>query len=177
MIPPILITSNSIWMDLLKLAFSDLNISNQIQRPLLMDKKRNSFAGSTTTEGLHKRDKEIEDLIFPPPDHSNLKLKGISTNSQVSSTFYSTKTYPLTHKDDEGDSTSPSASDFNGPLPPFHQCSVIHTVSKGFFSHKLIGQRCKKIFLQKRIEIYGILTVPDFQKEKETSLKSNGQEK
>jgi hypothetical protein len=63
-----------------------------------------------------------------------LKLKGISTNSQVSSTFYSTKTYPLTHKDDEGDSTSPSTSDFNGPLPPFHQCSVIHTVSKGFFS-------------------------------------------
>jgi hypothetical protein len=54
-------------MDLLKLAFSYLNISNQIQRPLLMDKKRNSFAGSTTTEGLHKRDKEIEDLIFPPP--------------------------------------------------------------------------------------------------------------
>ena len=49
-----------------KINFSDLNISNQIQRPLLIDEKRNSFASSTTTEGLHKRDKEIEDLIFLP---------------------------------------------------------------------------------------------------------------
>jgi hypothetical protein len=56
-------------------------------------------------------------MIFPPLDHSNLKLKGISTNSQVSFAFYSTKTHPPTHKDDEGNSTSPSASDFNGPLP------------------------------------------------------------
>jgi hypothetical protein len=63
-----------------------------------------------------------------------LKLKGISTNSQVSSAFYSTKTHPPTHKDDEGDSTSPSASDFNAPLPPTHQCSVILVVSKDFFS-------------------------------------------
>jgi hypothetical protein len=100
-------------------------------------------------------------MIFPPPDRSNLKLKGISTNSQVSYAFYSTKTHPPTRKDDEGDSTSPSASDFNAPLPPIHLCSVIHAVSK-IFSHKLIGQRCKKIFLQKRIEIYGMLTVPDF---------------
>jgi hypothetical protein len=73
-------------------------------------------------------------LIFPPPDHSNFKLQGISTNSQVSSAFYSTKTHPPIHKDDEGDSTSPSASDFNGPLPPPHQCNVIHAVSKDFFS-------------------------------------------
>jgi hypothetical protein len=72
-------------------------------------------------------------MIFPPPDHSNLKLKGISTNSQVSFAFYSTKTHPPTHKDDEGNSTSHSASDFNGPLPPSHQCSVIQTVSKDFF--------------------------------------------
>jgi hypothetical protein len=101
----------------------------------LDNERRNSFAGSTTTEGLHKRDKEIEDLIFPPPDHSNFKLQGISTNSQVSYSFYSTKTHPPIHKDDEGDSTSPSASDFNGSLPPPHQCSVIHAVSKDFFSH------------------------------------------
>ena len=65
-------------------------------------------------------------MIFPPSDPSNLKLKGIS------SAFYSTKTHP--HKDDEGDSTSPSASDFNGPLPPPHQCIVIHAISKDFFS-------------------------------------------
>jgi hypothetical protein len=116
-----------------KISFSDLNIPNRIQRPLPIDERRNSFAGSSTTEGLHKRDKEIEDLIFPPPDHSNFKLQGISTNSQVSSAFYSTKTHPPIHKDDEGDSTSPSASDFNGPLPPPHQCNVIHAVSKDFF--------------------------------------------
>jgi hypothetical protein len=96
--------------------------------------KRNSFTGSTTTEGLHKRDKEIEELISPPSDHCDLRLKGISTNSQVSSAFYSTKTHPPTHKDDEGDSTSPSASDFNGPLPPPHQCYVIHATTKDFFS-------------------------------------------
>jgi hypothetical protein len=117
-----------------KISFSDLNISNRIQRPLLMDEKRIFFAGSTTTEGLHTRDKEIEDLVFSSHDHSNLKLKGISINSQVSSAFYSTKTHPPTHKDDEGDFTSPSASDFNAPLPPIHQCNVIHAVSKDFFS-------------------------------------------
>ena len=50
-----------------------------------------------------KRDKEIEDLLFP----LNLKLKGIFTNSQVSSAFYSTKTHPPTHKYDEKDSISP----------------------------------------------------------------------
>jgi hypothetical protein len=42
---------------IVKINFLYLNISNQIQRPLLTDEKRNSFAGSTTTEGLHKRDK------------------------------------------------------------------------------------------------------------------------
>jgi hypothetical protein len=76
----------------IKINFSDLNISNRIQRLLPIDERRNSFAGSSTTEGLHKRDKEIEDLIFPPPNHSNFKLQGISTNSQVSSAFYSIKT-------------------------------------------------------------------------------------
>ena len=112
-----------------KINFSDLNISNQIQRPLLIDEKRNSFAGSTTIEQLHKRDKEIEDLIFPPSDRSDLKLKGITTNSQLSSAFYSTKS----HKNDEGGSISPSPLDFNGSLPPPHQCNVIHAISKDFF--------------------------------------------
>jgi hypothetical protein len=57
-----------------KISFSDLNILNRIQRSLPIEEKRNSFAGSSTTEGLHKRDKEIEDLIFPPPSHSNFKI-------------------------------------------------------------------------------------------------------
>jgi hypothetical protein len=112
-----------------KINFSDLNISNRIQRPLVIEERRNSFARSTTTEGLHKRDKDIGDLLSPP----DLKLKGISTNSQVSSTFYSTKTHPPTHKDDE-DSISPSTSDVNGPRPPPHQCLVIHATTKDFVS-------------------------------------------
>jgi hypothetical protein len=115
-----------------KISFSDLNIPNRIQRPLPIEGRRNSFAGSSTSEGLHKRDKEIENLIFPPPSPSNFKRQGISTNSQISSAFYSTKTRPPNHKDDEDD--SPSAFDFDGPIPPPHQCSVIHAVSKDFFS-------------------------------------------
>ena len=90
----------------------------------------NSFAGSTTTEGLQKRDKGIEDLLSPP----DLKLKWISNNFQVSSTFYSTKTHPPTHKDDEGGFVSPSAWGFNGSLPLPHQCCVIHATTKDFFS-------------------------------------------
>ena len=69
-------------------------------------------------------------MVFPLSDRSDLKLKGITTNSQVSFAFYSTKT----HKDNEGGSTSPSASDFNVPLPPPYQCNVIHAVSKDCFS-------------------------------------------
>jgi hypothetical protein len=72
----------------------------------------------------------VENLLY----HPNLKLKGISTDSQVSSAFYTTKqTPPLTQVDDEGGSLSPSASDFNAPLPTPHQCVVIHAPSKIFF--------------------------------------------
>jgi hypothetical protein len=64
-----------------------------------------------------------------------LKLKGISTNSQVSSAFYTTKQTSLpTQVDGEGRSISPSASDFNAPLPTPHQCVVIHALVKNFFS-------------------------------------------
>jgi hypothetical protein len=117
----------------IKISFSNLNISNRIQRPLFIEERMNSFASSTTTEGLQKRDKEIEDLLFL----LDLKLKGIYTNSQVSSTFYSSKTHPPTHKDDE-DSISPSASDVNGLLPPPHQCLVIRVATKDFFSQIVI---------------------------------------
>ena len=118
----------------MKINFSDWNISNWIQRPLVIEERRNSFASSTTTEGFQKRDKEIEELL----SSSNLKLKGISTNSQVSSAFYSTKTHPPTHKDDDSGSLSPSAFDVNGPLPPLqqptHQLRVVHASPKDFFS-------------------------------------------
>jgi hypothetical protein len=62
-----------------------------------------------------------------------LKLKGISTNSQVSFAFYTTKqTPPPTQVDDEGRSISPSASDFNAPLSTPHQFVVIHAHVKKF---------------------------------------------
>jgi hypothetical protein len=74
---------------------------------------------------------------------SNLKLKSVANdpaNSQISSTFYSTKTHPPTHKDDDNDSISPYASDMNGPLPPPppqqipHHLRILHADSKNFFS-------------------------------------------
>ena len=43
-----------------KISFSNLNLSNKIQKPLCLDERMNPFAGSTTTKGLQKRDKDIE---------------------------------------------------------------------------------------------------------------------
>jgi hypothetical protein len=104
----------------------------------------NSFVCSAITEGFKNRDKEIEDMLASA---SNLKLKLVANdfaNSQISSTFYLTKTHPLTHKDDDDSgSLSPSASDMNGPLPPPpppqqipHQLRVLNAdnPSKNFFS-------------------------------------------
>ena len=91
----------------------------------------NSFVGPTTTKRPQQRDKEIENLL----SHPDLKLKGISTDSWVSSAFYTTKqTHRPTQVDDEGGSLSPSASDFNAPLSTPHQCAVIHAPEKNFFS-------------------------------------------
>jgi hypothetical protein len=102
-----------------KINFTDLNVYGRIQRPFFIENRRNSFAGSATTEGLKNRDKEIDDLLASA---SNLKLKSVANdpaNSQISSTFYSTKTHPPTHKDDDdNDSISPFAWDMNGPFPP-----------------------------------------------------------
>jgi hypothetical protein len=124
-----------------KINFSDLNISGRVQRPLVIENRRNSFAGSATTEGFKNRDKEIDDLLASASD---LKLKSVANdlaNSQISYAFYSTKTHPPTHKDDDdNDSISPSALDMNGPLPPPppqqipHQLRVLHADSKNFFS-------------------------------------------
>ena len=118
---------------IVKINFSDLNIYGWIQRPIAIEER--IFAGSATTEGFQKRDKEIDDLLA---SSSDLKLKGVSTNSQVSSVFYSTKTHPPTHKNDDSGSVSPFASDMNGPLPPLqqipYQLRVLHTSPKDFFS-------------------------------------------
>jgi hypothetical protein len=50
-------------------------------------------------------------------------VKGIgddSANSQISQTFYSTKSHPPNGEDDDSGSLSPSTSDINGYLPPHH---------------------------------------------------------
>jgi hypothetical protein len=66
--------------------------------------------------------------------HPDLKLKGISIDSQVSSAFYTTKqTPPPIQVDDEGRSFSPFASDFITPPTP-HQCVVIDATTKNLFS-------------------------------------------
>jgi hypothetical protein len=121
-----IVVTRSTYVDLIhqyldgtvKINFSDLNVSSRIQRPLVIENKRNSFVGFTTTEGFKNRDKEIDDLLASA---SNLKLKSVANdpaNSQISSTFYLTKTHPDTHQDDDSDPISPSVSDMNGPLPP-----------------------------------------------------------
>jgi hypothetical protein len=127
-----------------KINFADLNTSGQIQRPLAVENMRNSFASSATTEGIRRRDKEIDDLLVAA---SKLKLESIAndaTNSQISQAFYSTKSHPLPNReDDDSGSTSPTASDMNAPLPTPppppqqipHQLRVLHAESlKNFFS-------------------------------------------
>jgi hypothetical protein len=104
-----------------KINFADLNVSGHIQRPLPLDNRRFSFAGSSTTEGIRNRDKEIDTLLAEAARMKGKTVKGIgddSANSQISQAFYSTKSHPLNRDDDDSGSLSPSASDVNGPLPP-----------------------------------------------------------
>jgi hypothetical protein len=85
-----------------KINFVDLYPSGRIQRPLAHENRRNSFAGSATTEGIRRRDKEIDDWLIVA---SKLKLESVandSANSQISQAFYSTKSHPLPNKGDEG---------------------------------------------------------------------------
>jgi hypothetical protein len=102
--------------------FADLNVFGRIQRPLAIDNRRNSFAGSATTERIRNRDKEIDDLLADAAKMKGKTVKGIGddpANSQISQAYYSTKSHPLHNKeDDDSGSLSPSASDMNGPLPP-----------------------------------------------------------
>jgi hypothetical protein len=108
-----------------KINFADLNVSGHIQRPFPLDNRRNSFAGSSTTEGIRNRDKEI-DALLADATKMNARMKGKtvkgigddSANSQISQAFYSTKSHPPNGDDDDSGSLSPSASDINGPLPP-----------------------------------------------------------
>ena len=157
-----------------RINFVDLNVSNnRIQRPFVIEEKRNSFAGSATTEGFQKRDKETNELLSA----SDLKLKRVTTNSEISFAFYSTKTHPPTHKDDDSGSISPSASDMNGPLPPPqqipHQLHVIHVSSKDFFS-QIDWSALQRDFSSKKNKDLSMPIDPDFLKEKKILSKPNG---
>jgi hypothetical protein len=104
-----------------KINFADLNVSGRIQRPLPLDNRRYSFAGSSTTEGIRNRDKEIDALLAEATKMKGKTVKGVgddTANSQISQAFYSTKSHPPNGDDDDSGSLSPSASDVNGPLPP-----------------------------------------------------------
>jgi hypothetical protein len=120
-----------------KISFANLNLS-RVERPLSINEwrnsffanyqRRNSFAISTTTEGFQKRDKDIENFLADSVS-ADYKLKGIATNSQVCSAFYSSKQSAVpsqASQAEEGD-VSPSASDLNAPMPEpvFHHCNAI----------------------------------------------------
>jgi hypothetical protein len=66
---------------------------------------RHSFAGSTTTKELKRRDLELEKEL------RNLKLKGVQTTSQVSHPCYTANTQ-LEDEDSQEGNASPTESDF-----------------------------------------------------------------
>jgi hypothetical protein len=66
---------------------------------------RHSFAGSTTTEELKRRDLELEKEL------RNLKLKGVQTSSQVSHPCY-TADNQLEDEESSGGNASPTKSNF-----------------------------------------------------------------
>jgi hypothetical protein len=104
-----------------KINFADLNVSGRVQRPLPIDNRRNSFAGSSTTERIRNRDKEIDALLAEATKMKGKTVKGIGddpANSQISQAYYSTKSRPRNGENDDSGSLSPSASDINGHLPP-----------------------------------------------------------
>jgi len=66
---------------------------------------RHSFAGSTTTEGLKRRDLDLEKEL------RNLKWKGVQTSSQVSHPCYTADTQPE-EEESQGGNISPTECDF-----------------------------------------------------------------
>jgi len=111
--------------------------NTRVERPLSINEGRNSFIGnqrrnsldSTTTEGFQRRDKELETFLVD--SSANVKLKGISTDSQVCFAFYSAKQSAApsqtSHNNEEEGDTSPTASDLNAPMPKpiFRHCNAI----------------------------------------------------
>jgi hypothetical protein len=86
---PITVASRSSDVDIIeqylngdvKINFADLNVSGHIQRPL--DNRRYSFAGSSTTEGIRNRDKEIDALLAEAARMKGKTVKGIGDDTQI----------------------------------------------------------------------------------------------
>ena len=66
----------------------------------MINKARHYFARSIVSENISKQDQDLNDFLQKNFEKLDLKLKGVSSNnSQVSTTFYSTKTKPpSTHR-------------------------------------------------------------------------------
>jgi hypothetical protein len=66
-----------------KINFADLNVSGHIQRPLPLDNRRYSFAGSSTTEGIRNRDKEIDALLADAARMKGKTMKELGMTLQI----------------------------------------------------------------------------------------------
>ena len=96
---------------------------------------RHSFAGSTITEDISKRDRDLSNFLQKNFEKPDLKLKGVaSDNSQVSTTYYSTKTkHPSKHgkhvieEEEVTEFGSPTASDFQVSIAPDFRTPIIHS--------------------------------------------------
>jgi hypothetical protein len=84
---------------------SEVPRSRSSRQPKDKTPARHSFAGSTSTEELRRRDLELEKKL------RNLKLKGVQTTSQVSHPCYTADTQLEDEESQEGNA-SPTESDF-----------------------------------------------------------------
>ena len=116
-----------------------IKISFHDEKPLMINDGRHSFVGS---ESISKWDQDLTDLLQKNFEKPGLKLKGVSSdNSQVSTTFYSTKPEPSSpysrtanEEEEETKSVSPSASNVQTVETLVFQCQlrVLNAFDKNF---------------------------------------------
>ena len=116
-----------------------IKISFHNNQPLRINEGRHSFAGS---KSVSKRDQDLNDFLKNNFEKTGLKLKGVSSdNSQVSTTFYSTKPEPSSpysrtaiKEEEETKSVSPSFSDFQNVETPIFQSQlrVLNVLNENF---------------------------------------------
>ncbi|KAG7945450.1 hypothetical protein I3843_15G152200 [Carya illinoinensis] len=121
--------------------------------------RRNSFAGSRSSfnpaaEDCERRDQNLNIFLKdsakaaqPVLNNSDLKMKGLSTSSQITSAFYSAKDVETSkgksikeeaNKDDEDASTlSPTASDMAASIAPLP--SQLNVINRNYFEIDLIS--------------------------------------